>query len=203
VSSVCSLVLMFAIMVRIDAALAFLSLAVVPFMVLVFRRYAGPMLERGYQQQEVEGRLYDLVSKRFRAIPVVQAFEREEDADRRFRATGLSAIDAALATTTVELRFKILIGLVTALGTAAIPGWSAARPAGAAEPGSLLVFLAYLGSLYVPLNALAYTGSIIQGAGGQRPARAGGLSAGSGGSGPAGGQGAAAVRVRDTCGWRT
>src|SRR6185369_16336715 len=52
ISSVVSLAAMFAILWRIDAPLSVLSLAVVPFMMFVFARYARPMMERGYAQQE-------------------------------------------------------------------------------------------------------------------------------------------------------
>ena len=45
---------MFAIMWRMKSTLRLLSLTVLPFMLVVFRRYAQPMLERKYEQQEVE-----------------------------------------------------------------------------------------------------------------------------------------------------
>src|SRR6185503_15318074 len=83
-SSVVSLVVMFSIMWRIDATLTLLALAVVPYMMLVLKVYAQPMLDRSYQQQEVEGKIYDVVEQTFSAIPVVQAFCREEWNNRRF-----------------------------------------------------------------------------------------------------------------------
>src|SRR6476660_6413130 len=78
VSSLVSLVAMFTILWRIDPFLTLLSLTVVPYMMLVLQIYARPMMERSYQQQEVEGQIYDVVEQTFSAMPVVQAFGREE-----------------------------------------------------------------------------------------------------------------------------
>src|SRR5207253_7298033 len=66
-----SLVIMFGIMWRMDALLTLLALAVVPYMIFVFHRYAEPMLERSYEQHQVEGRMYDVVEQALSAIPVV------------------------------------------------------------------------------------------------------------------------------------
>jgi ATP-binding cassette subfamily B protein/subfamily B ATP-binding cassette protein MsbA len=162
-SALVALVVMFVIMWRLDATLTLLSLAVVPGMVLIFRRYAEPMMQRSYEQHEIEGRVYDVVEQTLSAIPVVQAFAQEEAGDRRFRANTDAALDATLTTTDVQLRFKVLMGLMTALGTAAIL-WIGASHAldGTLSAGSILVFLSYIGSLYAPLETLMYTSSTLQ-----------------------------------------
>ncbi|OLE66455.1 MAG: hypothetical protein AUI36_07520 [Cyanobacteria bacterium 13_1_40CM_2_61_4] len=69
--------------------------------------------------------------------------------------------------TKVQLRFKILMGLATAVGTAVIlwVGTSHAL-AGQMSVGAILLFLSYLGSLYAPLEAVMYATSTIQGAAG-------------------------------------
>ena len=85
-TSVVSLVTMFAIMWRMDPGLTLVSLTVLPLMILTLRRYAGPLMERSYEQNEAEGELYNVVEETLSAIPVVQAFAREDEADRRFRA---------------------------------------------------------------------------------------------------------------------
>ncbi len=166
-ASLFSLVAMFAIMWQMDAALTLLSLTVLPIMILSLRLYAGPMLERGYAQQEIEGRVYGIVEETLSAIPVVQAFGREDDSDRRFRASTCGTLDATLAMTSVQLQFKILLGLATAVGTAGIL-WVGARHVleGSLTLGGIIVFLSYLGSLYGPLESLMYTPSTVQGAAG-------------------------------------
>jgi ATP-binding cassette subfamily B protein/subfamily B ATP-binding cassette protein MsbA len=167
VSAIATLVAMFAILWQLDTSLALLSLVVVPFMIIVFHRYAGPMLERSYEQHEIEGKTYEVVEQTLSAIPVVQAFGGEDRAEQRFRAVNEELIGAALATAGVQLRFKVLMGLTTTLGTAAIL-WIGATHVleGTLTVGGILVFLSYLASLYAPLESLMYTSSTIQGAAG-------------------------------------
>jgi ATP-binding cassette subfamily B protein len=167
VASLISLAIMFAIMWRIDPGLTLLSLAVVPVMALAFRLYAGPMMTRSYEQQEIESRIYEMTEQTFSAMAVVQAFGREELNDARLRGTLSDALTATLATTRVQIHFKLLIGLASALGTAAIL-WFGARHAlaGRLSVGEIILFLSYLASLYAPLAAIMYSSATIQSAAG-------------------------------------
>jgi ATP-binding cassette subfamily B protein/subfamily B ATP-binding cassette protein MsbA len=167
VSSVISLGLMFGILWRIDAALTWLAVAVVPLMAVAFARYARPMMDRSYEQQEAEGRIYDVVEQAFSAIAIVQAFGREGFNEQRFARATTDTLAATRTLTRVQLQFKILMGTATALGTAALI-WLGAQHAwaGTLSIGAIVLFLSYLGSLYAPLEALAYTSSTIQGAAG-------------------------------------
>jgi ATP-binding cassette, subfamily B, bacterial len=166
-SSAVSLVAMFAILWRIDSSLASLSLAVVPYMALVFWRYAQPMMNLSYAQQEAEGKIYEVAEQTFSAIPVVQAFGREEFNKRWFAGVTRESIAATLSLTSVQMRFKIMLGMATALGTAGIL-WVGSQHffAGHLSVGSIVAFLSYLGALYAPLEAIMYTNSTIQGAAG-------------------------------------
>jgi ATP-binding cassette subfamily B protein/subfamily B ATP-binding cassette protein MsbA len=166
-SSMVGLAVMFTIMCQLDPALTLLALAVVPCMIAVFHRYAVPMMERSYAQQEIEGRVYDVVEETLSAMPVVQAFGREEQGVQRLRAITQRVIAAALAAVDVQLRFKVLMGASTALGTAAILLVGAVHVLdGTLSVGSILVFLSYLAALYAPLEVLMYTSSTIHGAAG-------------------------------------
>jgi ATP-binding cassette subfamily B protein/subfamily B ATP-binding cassette protein MsbA len=168
--SVVRLASMFGILWGVDPTLTLVALAVVPWMALILRLYAQPMLDRSYQQQTVEGKIYEIVEQTFAAIPAVQAFGREELNELRFRAATGDTVAATLALTKVQVQFKMLIGLATAAGTAGIV-WFGARHALQANAvqgavGDILLFLSYLTSFYEPLEAAVYTGSTIQGAAG-------------------------------------
>jgi ATP-binding cassette subfamily B protein/subfamily B ATP-binding cassette protein MsbA len=166
-SSIVGVVVMFTILWQLDAALTLLALTVVPCMIAVFHRYAVPMMVRSYEQQKVEAEVYDLVEETLSAMPVVQAFGREAQAERRLRGISQRVIAAALAAVNVQLRFKVLMGASTAAGTAAILWVGSVHVLdGELSLGSILVFLSYLASLYAPLEALMYTSSTIQGAAG-------------------------------------
>ncbi len=166
-ASIINLALMLGILWRIDVTLTLLALAVVPFMALAFARYARPMMDRSFEQQENEGKIYDAVERTFSAIPVVQAFGREKLNEQNFARATRDTIAATRVLTRVQLEFKLLLGLATALGTAAILWFGAQQAwAGQLSVGAIILFLSYLGSLYAPLEAIAYTSSTIQGAAG-------------------------------------
>ncbi|MEO6456873.1 MAG: ABC transporter ATP-binding protein [Chloroflexia bacterium] len=158
-----TLAAMFGIMWQLDSALTLLSLAVVPFLMLVFRLFSGSMQERSYRQQEMEGRMYDVVEQTLSAMPVVQAFGAEGRAEQRFRGATNDTLDATLSTTRAQFRFKVLTGSGTALGTAGVL-WVGALHVleGSLTIGSILVFIAYLGSLYGPIESVMYMSSTIQ-----------------------------------------
>src|SRR5207248_2456169 len=147
ITSVAGLVAMLVVLWRLDPVLTLVAVAVVPYMIFVFQHYARPMLERSYEQQQVEGRMFNVVEQTLSAIPIIQAFTREEQADKNFRQTAHEVVEAALATASVQLRFKVLMGLATAAGTAAV-FWIGASHVldGRASVGTLLVFLSYLAS---------------------------------------------------------
>ena len=167
IGALLSLTAMFFVMWRLDWMLTLMALSVLPYMAVVFCRYATPMSQSGYEQQEHEGRLYDLVEETLTAMPVVQAFSREHENDHQLRRSAANVLTATMATTRLQLRFKILMGLATAVGTAGILWLGASRAlSGQMSVGDMLVFLAYLGALYAPLETVLYTSSTIHGAAG-------------------------------------
>lgn len=166
-TSTVTLVVIFVILWRLDRILTLASLSVVPVMVLAFWRYAQPMMTLGYRQQQEDAKIYTLVERTLSSMPVVQAFCREEDSDRELRQHTDATLQAAVTVTAVQMKFKITIGLTTALGTAAILYFGAHQAlTGGLTIGSIIVFLSYLGSLYRPLEALAYSSSTTQTAAG-------------------------------------
>jgi ATP-binding cassette, subfamily B, bacterial len=154
---------MFVVMWRMSPLLTLVAVAVVPLMAGGFALYSNRMLERSYAQQSADGRVYDVVEQTLSAIPVVQAFGQEERNEGRLRISTREAVRAALASADVDLRFKIAIGIATALGSAAVL-WVGAHQVldGRLTVGELLVFLAYLASFYTPLNTLMYSSSTVQ-----------------------------------------
>lgn len=161
--SVILLITMFAIMWRLEPTITLLSLGVVPFLMLAIRIFGEPMKDRSRERRDLEGRLMSLVQQALSAIPAVQAFTREELECARFRHYADETVAAYRRATSADMWFKLFVGLVTSVGTAAIM-WLGARYAlqGKMTVGTILVFLSYLGSLYRPLNAMTYTASTLQ-----------------------------------------
>lgn len=157
------LIAMFAIMWRLEPTITLLSLGVVPFLILAIQIFGEPMKVRHQEKRDLEGRMMSLVQQALSAMPAVQAFNREELEHARFRSYANETVRAYQRATSADLRFKLFVGLVTAVGTAAVM-WLGARSVlqGKMTIGSVLVFLAYLGSLYGPLNSITYTASTVQ-----------------------------------------
>lgn len=176
VTSLITLAVMFAIMWRLDHWLAILALGAAIPMAVLMKIFAKPMAERTYQQQELEGEMLSLAEQTLTAIPVVQAFAREEYEDRRFRAISARTVAAYLRAVTSQLQFKMATALVLALGTAAVMWvgglrvWGSGLKDGGLTVGGLLVLLSYLASLYAPMETLAYlsTGFATASAGARR-----------------------------------
>jgi ATP-binding cassette subfamily B protein/subfamily B ATP-binding cassette protein MsbA len=167
VAALVTLAAMFVVMWRMAPRLTLASMLVVPWLAFVLRRYMQPMLDRSCEQQETEGRMYSVLERTLAAIPVVQAFGREPACDRAFARATDDVVHASLSSTWVGVKFKLLIALGTASGTAAIV-WVGAQSVmdGRLSVGGLLVFLGYLAALYTPLEALTYGPSTTQAAAG-------------------------------------
>ncbi len=167
IASVFSLVSMFIIMWQMDATLTLIALAVVPFMIITVHLYTEPMNELSYKQHEVEGEIYNVVEQTLSAIPVVQAFGREEQGDRRLREVTNKTLKATIEATKIQFKFKVFMGFATAVGTAAILWIGGIHVLeGQLTVGSILVFISYLSSLYGPLTSLMYSSMTINEAAG-------------------------------------
>ncbi|HEU4371137.1 MAG TPA: ABC transporter ATP-binding protein [Methylomirabilota bacterium] len=158
-----SLAAMFGVMWALDPTLTLLSLAVTPFLVLAIAVFGGPMKTRTRRRLDLEGRMIASVQQALAAIPVVQAFTREELEHARFRRYAQETAVAYTRATVADMWFKLAVGLVTTAGTAAVM-WVGGLYVleGRISVGTVLVFLSYLASLYTPLNALTYTASTLQ-----------------------------------------
>jgi len=163
ISSLMTLLGMFFVLLRLNWPLTLVAMLVVPYVIWVLKRFSKPMLQQSYNQQEIEGGIYSSLEQTLGAIPVVQAFTREDVADRMFRDQTDRAYAGTLNLTRTQLQYKMLLSLSTAFGTAVIfwlGGYEYLR--GNLSVGTILVFLSYLSSLYAPLEALAYTSSTLQ-----------------------------------------
>ena len=154
---------MFFIMWRLDPTLTLLSLCVVPFIIYTIHRFKDSMKQRSRVTADLEGNLMSVVQQSLSAIPLVQAFNREETEHARFAGYADRAVDAYVRSTKTDMRFKLSAGLATAVGTSALI-WFGAHAVfeGRLSLGTLLVFLAYLAALYGPLDQMTYTVSILQ-----------------------------------------
>ena len=158
--SLATLIGMFTVLWRLNPALTLLAILSAPLIVCVVKLFAKPMSERSYAELELQGEMSAHAEQTLTALPVVQAFGREDEHDRSFRGlterTGSAYLKAVLA----QLQFGFGVSSVSAVATAAIFGLGGFFVLeGQLTVGELLVFLSYLAALLDPLETLAYLGT--------------------------------------------
>ena len=163
--AVVSLITMFAIMWGMQPTMTLISLGVAPFLMLSIKIWGRSLKDRTRERRDLEGRMADIVEQSLSAIPAVQAFTREELEYSRFRDYARRTVAAYRRSTRAGNWFRLFVGLVTALGTAAMI-YLGGRYAlsGKMSAGIIYVFLNYLAALYDPLEDITYTASTWQGA---------------------------------------
>ncbi|MDX6678034.1 MAG: ATP-binding cassette, subfamily bacterial [Solirubrobacteraceae bacterium] len=160
-----TLIAMFVVMWNLQPTLTLLALGVAPFLLIVIRVLGRPIKDRSREQRDLEGKMMNVVEQSLSAMPAVQAFTREEHEVKRFRGYADRTVVAYVRATVAGLWFELFAGLVTTLGTAAVIYVGADLALrGELSTGTIIVFLAYLGSLYDPLDSIAQTTTTVQGA---------------------------------------
>jgi ATP-binding cassette, subfamily B, bacterial len=156
-TAVVTLAAMFGVMWQMDPLLAPLTLLVALPLAGLTRWLAGPMAERTYEQQQLEGEMMALAEQSLTALPAVQAFGRESHETRRYRDLSERTIKAYLRALSVQMKFKLGTDSMMAMGTALLMGMGGMQVLNhSLSVGDLLVFLSYLVSFYAPLQTLAY-----------------------------------------------
>ena len=165
VQALAMLVVMFAIMWQLEPTLTLIALGVVPFLAVVIRYMANPIKDRERESRDYEGKLSSVVEQTLGAMPAVLAFTRERVEEQRFRNYANLTVTAYLRSTLAGIWFEWFSGIITTIGTAAIIYVGADLALrGKITPGTIVVFLSYLSSLYEPLDSMTSTARTIQGA---------------------------------------
>ena len=162
-SAALTLLAMLAILVKLDPALALLSMFVVPFLYWVVRHFTTPLGERAEYVKELESTLAERLYETFAAIRLVKSFARERYEQELFRKRASKAMRERVRLTWQESLFSVAITSVTICGTAVVlyvGGLHVLR--GTLKLGELLVVIAYLSAVYGPLSAIAHTAGSLQ-----------------------------------------
>jgi ATP-binding cassette, subfamily B, bacterial len=137
--------------------LAIFAIALVLPLAVLVRLFAPSMTERKYREWEIQGEIHSLAEQTLTAIPIVQAFGREETENIRYRQVAGRSVQARLHSEFAQHRFRVSTGTVTASGAAVvllIGGISVLDRQ--ITVGTLLVLVSYFAALYSPIETLAY-----------------------------------------------
>lgn len=156
---------MVVVMLRLDWRLTLVALAVVPALFAAIAALSRRITALAADARTKESALWALAQRTMAAMRVVQAFTTEGDEQRRFVESSRESLGASLRLYTFQTVYGALVNVLIAGGTAAVL-WVGARHVMANEltVGELLVFVAYLASLYAPVNSLTQTWGLVQGA---------------------------------------
>ncbi len=165
-TAVVTLVSMFLVMWQLDSRLALFALGLSVPLGLLTGYFARPMSELHYREMELHGEMTALAEQTLSAVPIVQAFGREEEEERRFRTLAHKAVRANLRSLLSQEQFKLGTGVLTT-GAATVVTVAAGFSVldGSMSVGSLLVVISYFAALYSPLENLAYLGTAFATAG--------------------------------------
>jgi ABC-type multidrug transport system fused ATPase/permease subunit len=156
--SALTLVGMFWITFKINAQLALLSLVVIPFLYYSVGYYMTHIQDRLRKVKAMEGESLSIVHEAVSMMKVIVAFGREKFEHNRFRKQGEKAVDERVKVTVRQTGFSLFVNTTTAAGTALVLGFGVYQILqGRMTGGDLLVVLAYVGSMYAPLEAISTT----------------------------------------------
>jgi ATP-binding cassette subfamily B protein/subfamily B ATP-binding cassette protein MsbA len=157
------LVGMFIVMLSLDPYLTLLALVVCPALFGAIALLNKKMSSAATQARQKESQVYSLVQRTLSGIRVIQAFTKEEDEERRFLKASTESLAADLRLYNLQNLYYAAVNVTIAVGTATVL-WVGARHvlSGGLTIGDMVVFTAYLASLYVPINNIFETYGLVQ-----------------------------------------
>ena len=156
---------MLIVLFPMDPLLTVLALTVVPLLFVLISVFNRKIVTVATEVRDLDSRVYSLVQWTISAIKVVQAFAKEEEEHRRFVGASRESLGATLRLYNWQTLYSAAVNAVIAAGTALVV-YAGARAvmSGTLSIGQLLVFVSYLAQLYVPINQITQSWSLIAGA---------------------------------------
>jgi ABC-type multidrug transport system fused ATPase/permease subunit len=156
VTEVLTLVGMIVIMFAMNVELSLVVLATFPLLTIIsvyrFRR----IRDSARKVRKAEGNLASRVSETLHAIATVKAFGRERYESERFESESSATLEESIRTARLEAASSRAADMVNAIGTFAVLVFGSLQALrGRITPGSVLIFVSYMNSLYVPIRTLA------------------------------------------------
>jgi ATP-binding cassette, subfamily B, bacterial len=144
------------VMLLMDWRLTLAALTVLPGLVWVSQSYGARIKDAARRQRRKEGKIAVVMTEGISAISVVKGFAREAYEEERFARQNTSSAEAGVQSTRMGAQMDRLVQVMLAVGTCIVMWYGVTRVReGAVSPGDLLVFTAYLSTLYKPLRKMS------------------------------------------------
>jgi len=145
-----------AIMLLMDWRLTLAALVVLPGLAWVTQSYGRRIKDAARRQRRKEGKIAVVMTEGISAISVVKGFAREAYEEQRFSRQNTSSAEAGVVSTRMAAQMDRMVQVMLAVGTCIVLWYGVIRVrSGAVSPGDLLVFTAYLTTLYKPIRKMS------------------------------------------------
>src|SRR5437867_5413199 len=141
---------MLAVMTYINWRFTLIALSVAPFLFIFVYKYGHRIKNASRAVRKKESEIVSKTQEVFSSIRVVKAFAQEKYEKQRFKEVSLETVELALRARALKAGLSPGIRVMTAFATALMM-WYGVRLVlieGTLTPGTLVLFLAYLGKLY-------------------------------------------------------
>src|SRR5213595_2875278 len=163
ISAAVTLGTMIVVTARLDWQLALVALAVSPPLFVLSRLYRPRMRRQSRHVKKLESSALAVVQETLGALRVVKAFGQESRETDRFVHRSTEGVAARIRMALMEGRYGMLVGLTSALGTAAVLFIGVRHVVeGVLTVGQLWMALRYLDKLYEPLKTISKKAAGIQ-----------------------------------------
>jgi len=151
-----TLVGMIGVMLYLNWRFTLIALSVAPVLFLVVYSYTRRIKKASREVRKKEGEIVSVIEEVLSSIRVVKAFAREDYERRRLEEESLESVEIGLRARGLKAKLSPLVDIIVALGTCLVL-WFGARLvlSGSLSPGSLVVFILYLGKMYKPMQELS------------------------------------------------
>jgi ABC-type multidrug transport system fused ATPase/permease subunit len=150
------------VMFAVDPTFTLFALAGAPLLAYVVVSGTRRLKAASRRAREHGGEVASVAGETLVAIPSVQALSLETALTQRFRMASEAGLLASLDAVRAEARFSPMTDVASVLSTAVVMAAGSVRVLqGDMSLGTLLVFLAYVSSLYKPVKALARLGMLV------------------------------------------
>jgi len=147
---------MIIVMSTINLKFTLVALEIAPLLFAFVYKYtlAIKTISRAVRKKESE--IVSDIHEVFSSIRAVKAFAGEKYEKQRFERGSMESVELALRAKTLKAGLSPMVDIIVAGGSALVL-WYGARLVlqGTLTPGSLIVFLVYLGKLYSPIRGLS------------------------------------------------
>ena len=147
---------MLGVMLYLSWQFTLVALCVAPVLFVVAYSFTRRIKKASRAVRKKEGEIVSVIAEVLSSMRVVKAFAREDYEQKRLEQESLESVEISLQARSIKAKLAPLVEVIVACGTA-LAVWFGSRLvlAGTLSPGSLLVFLLYLGKMYKPMRELS------------------------------------------------